>query len=208
MNTTDEGFSLSFHKHYKLRPTYPQHAIFSLRELQQTSPSALRAETSFRYQSDPPENPTCHTDEGGCQLGLLSINFVFRNVIFQPIVFPFVWAKYKWNFMRDRCKRSFPLPLAASPLARSRETRFARPNRRACLQASASIKHYKIVWMLRTLWLVVVHELLEYRYMDDVTGNLFSLFCSTWRTVLHIVVRLFRIEQVKASKTVQKEPFT
>ena len=29
------------------------------------------------------------------------------------------WAKYKWNFMRDRCKLSFPLPLAASPLARA-----------------------------------------------------------------------------------------
>ena len=38
----------------------------------------------------------------GCQLGLLSINFVFWNVIFQPMVFP--WAKYKWNFMRDHCK--------------------------------------------------------------------------------------------------------
>ena len=54
-----------------------------------------------------------------CLLGLLSINFDFRNVIFQPIVFPFVWAKYKWNFMRDRCKLSFPLPLAAWPLARA-----------------------------------------------------------------------------------------
>ena len=28
-----------------------------------------------------------------------------------------------------------PLPLAASPLARSRETRFTRPNRRACSEA-------------------------------------------------------------------------
>ena len=27
------------------------------------------------------------------QLGLLSISFDFRNVIFQPVVFPFVWAK-------------------------------------------------------------------------------------------------------------------
>ena len=55
----------------------------------------------------------------GRQLGLLSINFDFRNVIFQPMVFPFVWAKYKWNFIRDRCKLSFPLPLAASPLVRA-----------------------------------------------------------------------------------------
>ena len=52
-----------------------------------------------------------------CQPGLLSINFDFRNVIFQPVAFPFVWAKYRWNFTRDRSKLSFPLPLAASPLA-------------------------------------------------------------------------------------------
>ena len=53
------------------------------------------------------------------RLGLLSLNFNFRNVIFQPMVFPFVWAKYKWKFVRDGCKLSFPLPLAASPLARA-----------------------------------------------------------------------------------------
>ena len=47
MNTTDEG-SFSLHKNYKLGPTYPQHTIFSLRELHQASPSALRAETSSR----------------------------------------------------------------------------------------------------------------------------------------------------------------
>ena len=34
---------------------------------------------------------------------------------------------------------------------------------------------------------------------DDVTENLFSLFCSTWRAVLRMLVRLFRIKQVKAS---------
>ena len=65
-----------------------------------------------------PWEPNLTHRRSGCQLGLLSINFVFRNVIFQPMVFPFVWAKYKWNFMRDRCKLSFPLPPAASPLAR------------------------------------------------------------------------------------------
>ena len=41
------------------------------------------------------------------------------------------------------------------------------------------------MWMLRALWLVVVHDLSEYRHMDDVTGNLFSLFCSTWHAVLN-----------------------
>ena len=45
------------------------------------------------------------------------------------MVFPFVWAKYKWKFMIDRCKLSFPRPLAA---------RFVRPKRRACSQASYS----------------------------------------------------------------------
>ena len=52
------------------------------------------------------------------------------------------------------------------------------------------------------------HELLEYRYMDDVTGNLFNLFCSKWRAVLKILVRLFRIKQVKASKKDKQELFT
>ena len=44
---------------------------------------------------------------------------------------------------------------------------------------SWSILFYTMMWMLRALWLVVAHDLLEYRYMDDVKGNLFSLFCST-----------------------------
>ena len=50
-------------------------------------------------------------------LGLLSINFDFRNVILQPMVVSSVWAKYKWKFMRDLFKLFFPRPLAASPLA-------------------------------------------------------------------------------------------
>ena len=44
--------------------------------------------------------------------------------------------------------------------------------------------------------------------MDDVTGNLFSLFCSTWRAVLKIFVKLFRIKQVKTWKKVKQEQFT
>ena len=41
-------------------------------EENQTSPHRLllRAETSSRYQSDPPDNQTCHTDEGGASLAL------------------------------------------------------------------------------------------------------------------------------------------
>ena len=36
----------------------------------------------------------------------------------KTVVFPFVRAKYKWTFIRDRCKLSFPRSLEASPLAR------------------------------------------------------------------------------------------
>ena len=31
--------------------------------------------------------------------------------------------------------------------------------------------------------------------MDDVMGDLFSLFCSTWRAVLKMFWRLFRIKE-------------
>ena len=48
--------------------------------------------------------------------------------------------------------------------------------------------------MLRTLQLVITHDLLEYSYMDDVTGNVFSLFCSTWRAILKMFVRLIWIQ--------------
>ena len=37
--------------------------------------------------------------------------------------------------------------------------------------------------------------------MDDVRGNLFSLFCSKWHAVLKIFVSLFRI---KASESLEK----
>ena len=37
--------------------------------------------------------------------------------------------------------------------------------------------------------------------------KLFSLFCSTWRAVLKMFVRLFRIRQVTALQNVQQELF-
>ena len=43
----------------------------------------------------------------------LSINFNFQNVIFQSVVFPFVWARYKWKFVGDSCNLSFPPPFLA-----------------------------------------------------------------------------------------------
>ena len=97
-NTTDEGFSFSFHKNYKLGPTYPRLAIFSLRELNQTSPLVcFEGWNTFLVPIWSPWEPNLSHRRRGCQLGLLSINFVFWNVIFQPMVFPFVWAKYKWS---------------------------------------------------------------------------------------------------------------
>ena len=120
-------------------------------QLHQTSPSALRAETSSRYQlashagvfrvapfsslyekraplktpawearypTDLPENQIWHTDEAGASLACYQSTLISETSFFS--LFPLVWAKYKWNFMRDhRCKLSFPLPLAASPLARA-----------------------------------------------------------------------------------------
>ena len=51
------------------------------------------------------------------------------------------------------------------------------------------------------LWLVDVLDLIEFTYMDDVTRNLFSLLCSTWRAVLW---NYFGLKQVKASKSLEK----
>ena len=58
-----------------------------------------------------------------------------------------------------------------------------------------------MMWMLHALWLVVAYDLLEYRYMDDITGNLFTLFCWTWHAVLKMFLRLFWI---KGSESLQK----
>ena len=61
-----------------------------------------------------------------------------------------------------------------------------------------------MMWMVHALWLVVAYDLLEYRYVDDVTGNLFTLFCSTWRVVLKMIHwwlwDYFGLKQVKTSK--------
>ena len=137
MNTTDEGFSLSFHKNYKLDPTYPRHAIFSLRELHQTSPSALRAETSSRYQSDPPENQIWHTDEAGASLACYQSTLISGTSFFSQWYFPSSRRSTNENLKGMVASSPFagPSRLRRS-LARSRAARFALPNRRACSQAS------------------------------------------------------------------------
>ena len=138
MNTTDEGFSFSFHKNYKLGPTYPRHAIFSLRELQQTSPSALRAETSSRYQSDPPENQIWHTDEAGASLACYQSTLISGTSFFSQWYFPSSGQSANEILREIVASSPFPCPpQLRRSLARSRETRFTRdrPNRRACSQA-------------------------------------------------------------------------
>ena len=67
-------------------------------------------------------------------------------------------------------------------------------NYRAVFAVWKSISVYTMMWMLCSLGLVITHVLLEYRYMHDITGNLFSLFCSTCRVVLKMFVRLFWIK--------------
>ena len=65
---------------------------------------------------------------------------------------------------------------------------------------SDTLLFYTMMWIIRALWLVVAHDLSEDRYMDDVTENSFWLFCSTWRVVLKMFVRLFRIKARKSLK--------
>ena len=124
MNTTDEGFSFSFHKNYKLGPTYPRLAIFSLRELHQTSPSASRAETSSRYQSDPPENQIWHTDEAGASLACYQSALISETSFFSQWYFPSCGRSTNEILWEIVARSPFPCPsrLRCS-LARSRETR-------------------------------------------------------------------------------------
>ena len=136
MNTTDEGFSLSFHKNYKLGPTYPRHAIFSLRELHQTSPSALRTETGSRYQSDPPENQILHTDEAGARLACYQSTLISGTPFFSQWYFPSSGRSTNETLQGMVASSPFAGPSRfRRSLARSLAARFARPNRRACSQA-------------------------------------------------------------------------
>ena len=132
----DEGFSFSFHKNYKLDPTYPRLAIFSLRELQQTSPSALRAETTSRYQSDPPENQIWHTDEAGASLACYQSTLISGTSFFSQWYFPSSGRSTNEILWEIVASSPFlgPSRLRRS-LARSRKTSFTLPNRRACSQA-------------------------------------------------------------------------
>ena len=128
----DEGFSFSFRKNCKLDPTYPRLAMFSLRELHQTSP----------YQSDPPENQIWHTDEAGASLACYRSTLISGTSFFSQWYFPSSGRSTNeilWEIVAS-CPFLGPSRLRRS-LARSRETRFTLPNRRACPQA---IQHSKL----------------------------------------------------------------
>ena len=76
---------------YKLSPTYPRLAVFSFLDTisNELAPlSALRAETRSRYQSDPPENQTCHADEGGASLACYQSTLFSGTSIFSQLYFP------------------------------------------------------------------------------------------------------------------------
>ena len=70
---------------------------------------------------------------------------------------------------------------------------------------------YTMWWILRALWLVVAHDLLEYRHLDDVTGNAFPFFVENgarfWECLRDYLV-LIRIRQVKSAKNVEHELLT
>ena len=139
-NYTRRLTQTSFHKNYKLGPTYSRLAIFSLRELHQTNQSTLRAETSSRYQSFLPENQIWHTRRSrGASLACYQPTLICEMSFFSQWYFP--------SFRRSTNEILWEI-VASSPflcpsqlrrsLARSRETRFTRPNRRACSQAKIS----------------------------------------------------------------------
>ena len=107
-----------------------------------TSPSALRAQTSSRYQSDPPENQTWHTDEAGASLTCYQSTLISWTSFFRQWYFPSSGRSTNEILWEIVASTPFlgPSRLRCS-LARSRETRFTRPNRRACSQARRDRPH-------------------------------------------------------------------
>ena len=102
--------------------------------------SALRAETRSWYQSDPPENQTCHTDEEGASLACYQSTLFSGTSFFSQWYFPSSERSTNEILWEIVASSPFLCPSRLRrSLARSRETRFARPNRRACSQANARL---------------------------------------------------------------------
>ena len=136
---------------YKFSSTYPQLAVFSLWELHQTSLSALRAETSFRHQSDPPENQTCHTDEGGASLACYQSTLISVTSFFSQLYFPSSGRSTNEILWEIIASSPFLCPSRLHhSLAHSRETRFTCPNRRACSEATGPEETCSRSWLCWT----------------------------------------------------------
>ena len=148
MNTTDEGFSFSFHKNYKLGPTYPRLAIFSLRELNQTSHLVC-----FEgWYPDPPENHTCHTDEEGASLACYQSTLFSGTSFFSQLYFPSSGRSTNEILWEIVASSPFLCPSRFRRLlARSCESCFTRPNRRACSEAIGPEEMCSRSW-LRWTW--------------------------------------------------------
>ena len=138
MNSTDDGFSFSFHKNYKLGPTYPRLTLFSLRELNQTSPLIwFEGWNTFSVPSDSPENQTCNTNEGGASLACYqSTLFSGRSFKFQPILLYFPLSGQSTNEILWEINASFPFLCPSQPLASvfSRYSLHSPKEPRACSQ--------------------------------------------------------------------------
>ena len=87
-------------------------------------------------QSDHPENQIWHTDEAGASLACYQSTLISGTSFFSQLYFPLSGRSTNEILWEIVASSPFlcPSQLRRS-LARSRETRFARPNRRACSQA-------------------------------------------------------------------------
>ena len=121
-NTHDEGLWFSFHKNYKLGPTYLRLTIFYWQSSTFTSTAnttvlVIRALCKFVFPNLPRKFD---------QSTLIS-GTPFSSQWYFPLS-----ENY---FMTDHCKLSFPHPLFVHVFMCSCAARFACPNRRACSQA-------------------------------------------------------------------------
>ena len=105
-------------------------------------PPSPGAETRSWYQSDPLENQTCHTDEEGASLACYQSTLFSGTSFFSQWYFPSFERSTNEILWEIVASSSFLCPSRLRhSLARSHETRFSRPNRRACSQAMENDAH-------------------------------------------------------------------
>ena len=161
----------AWHKQIQLK-TYPRLAIFSLWELNQMSPLVcFEGWNKFLVPIWSPWELNLTQRWRGCQLGLLSINFVLRNVIFQPIVFPFIWAKFKWNKFYERSLQAL---LSSAP--RGFATCSHVIAKLASLPPIGELARRLVMFFLVCIWVVLFShtqspELVNCHFLDIFTHN-------------------------------------